>query len=161
MIAVVADELTEIVVVNHYRVLVYPRHGAFTVAVDRRRVGRAPQGGELRWSVTPGAHTVRIQLWHFYKSPRMTVEAVPGVPSVLTADKPAGPTWKGMLRLTLRPFTSLSLELEPARFVMGHSRPSPELDEMAVRRRQRAFQIYAVSMALAFLAIIAVLKLSG
>jgi len=107
------------------------------------------------------AHTIRIQLWNFYNSPRVTVETVQGVPSVFRAGKPAGPTWKGMLRLALRPFTSLSLEPEAARSIIGHSSPGPDLDDAAARRRQRAFQIYAVSMAIAFLAIIVVLKLSG
>jgi hypothetical protein len=161
MMALVADSLTEIVVVNDYASMLDPRRGAVTVTVDRRRVGKAPQGGELRWMVAPGAHTVRIQLRHFYMSPRVTVETVQGRPSVLRANKPAGPALKAMWRLLFRPFTSLSLEHQAPHHDLGPPRPRPELDATALRRRRRAFQIYAVSMALFFSALIIVSKLSG
>lgn len=110
---VVADLMSEIVVVNDFAWLGNPRFGVFTVAIDGRRLGRAPLDEELRCSVAPGSHTVRVRQWH-YKSPRLTVEVLPGAPTVLRANKPAGPVWKAMLRLAFRPFHALSVEPDTA-----------------------------------------------
>jgi hypothetical protein len=113
MMAGVADPLGEIVVVNDYAWLGNPRWGGFTVAIDGQRVGTAPLGAQLRWPVEAGTHTVRIRQWH-YKSPRLTIEVLPGTPATVRANKPAGPVWQAMLRLLLHPFNSLSLEPDGA-----------------------------------------------
>jgi hypothetical protein len=155
---VVADLMSEIVVVNDSGWLGNPRFGGFTVAIDGRRVGRAPLHEELRCPVAPGTHTVRVRQWH-YKSPRFAVQVLPGAPTVLRANKPAGPVWKAMLRLALRPFHSLSLE--PDTRPLGQPRAPTELDAAARSRRQRALLIYAVGMALFFVAALVLTKLIG
>jgi len=157
MMVVVADPLSEIVVVNDYAWIGDPRLGAFIVAVDGQRVGKAPLDGTLRWPVAPGTHTVRIQQWHYYKSPRLTVEVVPGMSTVLRTNKPAGPVWKAMVRLALRPFTSLSLE--PDTRPLGQALAPAGLDAATRSRRERAFQICAVVSTLVFIAAFVVLKL--
>src|ERR1700690_2027807 len=107
----VVDALgSEIVVVNDYAWVLDPRMAAFTVAIDGLRVGKAPLGERLRWPVPSGQHTVRVQQWHYYKSRQLTVEVSPGASVVLRANKPTGPAWKAILRLALRPFSSLNLE---------------------------------------------------
>jgi hypothetical protein len=153
----VADPLSEIVVANDYVWIGVPRLGAFTVAIDGQRVGKAPLNRGLRWPVAPGTHTVRVQQWHWYKSPRLTVEVLPAMSTVLRANKPAGPVWKAMLRLAVRPFTSLSLE--PDTRPLGQPLAPAGLNAATRNRRQRALQIYAVVTSLVFVAALVVLKL--
>jgi hypothetical protein len=93
----------------------------------------------------------------YYKSPRLTIQVLPGAPGVLRANKPAGPIWKAMLRVTLRPFSSLSLE--PDTRPLGLSRASAGLDAATTSRRRRALQIYAGVMVVFFVAALVVLKL--
>ena len=153
---VVADLTSEIVVVKYSAWLGNPRFGVFTVAIDGRRVGRAPLGQELRCPVALGTHTVRVRQWH-YKSPRLAVQVLPVAPTVLRANRPAGPVWKAMLRLAFHPFHSLSLE--PDTQPLGQPRPPTGLDAAARSRRQRALQIYAVGMLVFFVAALMLSKL--
>jgi hypothetical protein len=154
--ALVADLMSEIIVVNDSAWPGNPRLGAFTVAIDGRRVGQAALHGELRCAVAPGTHTVRVRQWH-YKSPRLAVSVLPGASTVVRANKPAGPAWKAMSRLALRPFRALSLESDTQ--PSGQSREPACLDAAARSRRQRALQMYAVGATLFFVAALVLLKL--
>ena len=136
-----------------------PRLGGFTVVIDGQRVGRAPLHGGLRWPVAPGTHTVRVRLWSYYKSPRLTIQVMPGASVILRANKPAGPVWKAMLLVMLRPFRSLSLVLETRPWELA--RASAGLDAATTSRRRRALGIYGVVMLVFFVAALVVLKLVG
>ena len=157
MMAVVADPPGQIVVVNDHAWIGDPRLGSFTVVIDGQRVGRVPLHGELRWPVAPGTHTVRIKQWSYYKSSRLTIQVPPGAPVILRANKPAAPVWSAMLRLMLRPFSSLSLE--PDTRPSELARASAGLDAATTSRRRRALGTYGLVMLVFFVAALAVLKL--
>jgi hypothetical protein len=69
--------------------------------------------------------------------------------------------FKAWLRMTFRPFSSLSLEPEPTQ--LATFQPSPAATDLVTgaRHRQMALQIYGAAMAIVFVALIVVLKLTS
>jgi hypothetical protein len=111
MNSVLSDGAIE--VVNKYQWVGNPRPGRFRVSIDDKAAGFAPLQGSLRAVVSPGSHTVRISLWHWYWSQPADVEVPEGSTVVLKGDiDRSSSVFRRMADMLFSPRSCLVLQME-------------------------------------------------
>ena len=131
MSSVLSDGAT-IQIVNKYQWVGIPRQGRFRVSIDGNAAGFAPLQGSLRAVVSPGSHTVRISLWHWYLSQRAEVHVPEGSTVVMKGDiDRSSSVLRRMADMLFRPHSCLVLQVEAI---------APSEEQVQVRQPEAAVQ---------------------
>ena len=99
-----------IVITSRLQWIANPQLGRIAVFIDGSLIGRVIPQGEIKFECDPGPHRVRVRR-SWFMSPEVTLNPSPGELVRMDANLPSDSSVvKRLWRLTIHPFTSMSLE---------------------------------------------------